>query len=425
MFTAFNTALTALRANSTAVNVIGNNLANLNTTGYKASEVQFSDLMAQTMGTGSTRAQIGLGLGSVTTYREFTQGSVQTTNNPLDAAITGNGFFVVKGANNQQLFTRAGSFQVDTNGNLITATGEKVQGWSAVGGTVNPTGAVGNITVPLSANLAALPTTTMSMNVNLASSTPTTGTAASFSAPIQVVDAQGSSHTLTVTYTKTDVNSWKYSVTIPPQDLTGYDPKADPPAKPKEVASGTLSFDDHGKLTSPDSKSDPIDIKIAGLGDGAADMDIKWNLYDSAGNATLTQFDQASGVASTNQDGVAAGQISGVSIQDGGILVASFTNGQQSTIGQLALATITNPESLVAVGNNELAASAATSQPAIGTANSAGRGQIVGGSLESSTVDMAQQFTELLTVQRSYQASSRIITTSDQLLQDTVNLIHP
>lgn len=423
MFTAFDTALSALQADSSAINVIGNNLANLNTTGYKSVDVEFSDLMAQTMGSSANPAQIGLGVAPINTNREFTQGTLQTTNNPLDAAISGNGFFVVKNANNQALYTRAGSFQVDANGNLVTPTGEKVQGWNAVGGTLNPNGAIGNLTVPLGATIAAKPTGTMSMSVNLSSSSPiatnppTAGDGSSFSAPIQVVDSLGTSHTLTVTYTKTAANAWSYSVTIPPADTgaTG--------TTPVQVGSGNLTFNSDGTLATP--AKDPQTIAIKGLADKAADMSINWNLYDSSGKASVTQFDQASGVSTTTQDGTAAGQISGVTIQNGGLLVATYTNGQQSTIGQLAVASITDPESLVAVGNNDLQASAATAQPSIGTANAAGRGQVLGGTVENSTVDMASQFTNLLTVERSYQASSRVITTSDQLLQETVNLIHP
>lgn len=422
MFTAFDTALSALQANSSAIDVIGNNLANLNTTGYKSVEVQFSDLMSQTMGNSLNPAQIGLGLAPINTFRQFTQGTIQTTNGPTDAAISGNGFFVVKNANNQTLYTRAGSFQVDASGDLVTPTGEKVQGWNALGGMVDTSGAVGNLTVPLGATIAAKPTDTMSMAVNLSASAPvattppTPGDGSTFSAPVQVYDSLGTAHTLTVTYTHTAANAWSYTVTIPAKDTGGT-------GDPVQVGSGNLTFNADGTLATP--TSDPQTVSVKGLADKASDLSINWNLYGSNGKATITQYDQPSGVSSTTQDGTAAGQISGVSIQNGGLLVASYTNGQQSTIGQIAVANITDPETLVAVGNNDLQASAATAQPSIGTANAAGRGQIIGGAVENSTVDMAAQFTDLLTVERSYQANSRVITTSDQLLQETVNLIHP
>lgn len=417
MFTAFSTALSALSADSTAIDVVGNNLANLNTPGYKSSEVQFHDLISQWMGGGFTTGQIGLGVGQIGTSRNFTQGAIQTTNGPTDAAIEGNGFFVVKDQNNQTLYTRAGNFQLDTSGNLVTATGEFVQGWSAVNGVVNPNSAVGNITVPLGAVIPATASTTMSVNMNLDSRVATTDPGATVTAPIQVVDAEGASHTLTVTFTKTDVGKWSYAVTIPAADLkTGGATK---------LASGTLTFDGNGNLTSPAATDAPVNIKIPGLANGASDMSVNWSLFDSSGNSDITQLAQSSGVSGTTQNGFAAGQITGVSMQNAGAIVATYSNGQKSTIGQIALASILNPQSLLAVGNNNLQASASTAPPAVGAANSGGRGQIDGGALESSTADMATEFANLLTFERGYQAASRVITTSDNLLQETVNLIHP
>ena len=153
-------------------------------------------------------------------------------------------------------------------------------------------------------------------------------------------------------------------------------------------------------------------------------MTVNWNLYDSAGNATITQYAEASGVASTAQNGSPAGTVTDISLQNGGLLTATNPSGQQVTVGQLALASISNPETLLSVGNNNLQATSTTGTPAVGTAGSGSRGQIISGALESSTVDIASEFTNLLTFQRSYQADSRVITTADQMLQDTINLIH-
>lgn len=417
MFTAFSTALSALSADANAINVTGNNLANLNTPGFKSSEVAFHDLVSQWLGGGFTTGQIGLGIGQIGTERNFIQGAIQTTNGATDAAIEGNGFFVVKDQNNQQLYTRAGNFQLDPDGNLVTATGQFVQGWSAVNGVINPNSAVGNITVPLGAVIPATATTTMSMNVNLDSRVATTDPGATVTAPIQVFDAEGQSHTLTATFTKTDVGKWSYTITVPATDLkTGGTTK---------LANGTLTFDGTGNLTSPASTDAPVNIKVAGLADGASDLSINWSLFDSSGNSTITQLAQSSGVSATTQNGAASGQVTGVSMQSGGMIVANYSNGQKATVGQLALASILNPDSLLAVGNNNLQASATTAPPAIGAAGSGGRGDIAGGALESSSADMATEFTNLLTYERSYQAASRVITTSDQLLQETVNLIHP
>ncbi|MGA3257532.1 MAG: flagellar hook protein FlgE [Bryobacteraceae bacterium] len=411
MSAAFSIALSALQANSTAIDVVGNNLANLNTTGYKDTNVDFETLMAQSLGVGQNSAQVGMGVGSVGTTTDYTQGTITTTSGPMDAAIQGDGFFVVQNAAGQTLYTRDGSFQVNAAGNVETATGENVQGWPAVNGVVNANGAVGNLTVPLGTTVPAVATANMGVTVNLNAQS---AVGATFSAPVQVYDSLGTAHTLSVNFTETAANAWSYTVTIPAADLaTGGTP---------QVGSGTLAFNSSGVLTSPTTAQT---VAITGLADGAAAMNINWNLNNSAGTPTITQYAEASGVGGTTQDGAAAGQITDVSLENGGLLVANYSNGQQTTVGQLALASIPNPESLTSVGDNCLQASASTGAISVGAANSAGRGQVLAGSLESSTVDMATEFTKLLTYERGYQAASRVITTSDQLLQDTMNLIHP
>src|SRR5579872_4183668 len=209
MFTSFSTALSALRADSTAIDVVGNNLANLNTTGFKASEVQFYDLISQQIGTLSQSNQVGMGVGQIDALRQFTQGALQVTNGPTDAAIQGNGFFVVKDQNNSQLYTRDGSFQVDANGFLITNTGARVQGWNGTNGVVNTSGALGDLKRPLGATIPANATTTMTAALNLNAQTPLNASkdpkkpdaASQFSVPIQVYDSLGVAHNLTVTFT--------------------------------------------------------------------------------------------------------------------------------------------------------------------------------------------------------------------------------
>jgi flagellar hook protein FlgE len=413
MASAFSTALSALNADSQAIDVVGNNLANLNTTGFKDSKAEFSDLMAQQLGSGSGSGQVGLGVGQLAAVQDFSQGSITTTGGALDAALQGNGFFVVKDANNNQLYTRDGSFQLDSTGNLITAGGQSVQGWMATNGVVNINGAAANISVPVGSTIAPSATANMSMNVNLDSSTAVNGT---FAAPIQVYDSLGAAHTLTATFTEAAPGAWSYSVDIPAADLQ--------PGTPTQVATGSLTFGPNGQLTSP-APGSPIAISVSGLLDNANTMNVNWNLYNAAGTTgTITQYAQASAMSNPTQDGFAAGQVSQVSIQNGGLVVANYTNGQQVTLAQLAVASIANPTSLVQVGGNNLQATASTAQAAIGAAGAGGNGTIQGGALESSNTDMAAQFTQLLTYERSYQAASRVITTSDQLAQETVNLIH-
>jgi flagellar hook protein FlgE len=185
-----------------------------------------------------------------------------------------------------------------------------------------------------------------------------------------------------------------------------------------------MTFDSNGNLTSPAIASDPQVVPITGLADGAADMSINWSLYNpTTGKSSITQLAETSGVGGTSQNGFAAGQVSNVSLQNGGLLVATYSNGQTATVGQLAVASIANPDTLIVAGNNYLQAAATTATPSVGAANSGARGQIIAGALESSTVDIAQEFTSLLTFERSYQANSRVITVSDQLQQATVGLI--
>jgi flagellar hook protein FlgE len=413
MFPAYSVALSALKADSTAIDVVGNDLANLNTTGYKSTELEFEDLMSQSMGEGQNSAQIGMGIGQVGTVSNFSQGAITSTGGATDAAIQGDGFFVVQNSANQTLYTRDGSFQVNSAGTLTTATGEAVQGWAAANGVVNPNGPTGNLTLPLGTVIPAVATQNMGITVNLNSATATNGT---FTAPVQVFDSEGTAHTLSVTFTESAPNAWAYSVTVPAADTT---------SGTTAVASGTLAFDSSGNLKTPAASGSPVALKVAGLADGAADLNINWNLYNSAGTSTLTQYNQASGLGASTQDGYAAGQLSNVSLQNGGLLMATYTNGKQFTVGQLALASVPNPTSLTSVGNNELSASYATGSITLGAAGTGGRGQIVAGSLEGSTVDIASEFTSLLTYERSYQAASRTITTSDQMVQDTMNLIHP
>jgi flagellar hook protein FlgE len=409
MFSIFNTALSGLSAIATAVDVVGNNLANLNTTGYKATTVAFHDMMDLQLGESQT-TNVGIGVGVPTTVRHFTQGSLQQTTGAFDAAISGQGFFVVRDSNDQQLYTRAGNFTMDGSGHLMTATGQYVQGWTASGGTVNVGGAVGDIVLPMNGVNAGKPTSVLALSANLDASGVAGEASGKYSAPVQIVDSLGATHTVTVTFTKTGANAWDYSVDIPAAELaTG---------GTTQLAKGSLTFDANGKL---DKATKPVDIKLAKLANGAADQTIGWNLVSNDAGL-VTQFAQKSALSASTQDGVLAGQITGVGLADGGLVIAHYSTGQQQIVGQLALASITNPESLISIGNNNFRASTTTSTAPLGAAGTAGRGSIMAGELEASTVDIASEFTNLITFQRSYSANSRVITTADEMLQDVLNV---
>lgn len=419
MFTSFSAALTALTANEVGVDVVGSNLANLNTTGYKASVVSFYDLVSQSLGLGGG-TPVGLGTGRPRTVHEFTQGAIQVTSGALDGAIQGDGFFVVRDpSTGAQRYTRAGNFQVDANGNLVTATGERVEGWTQTNGVLDTNGAISDIVIPSGTLRAPVATQNMSLDVNLNAAAAVGSTDGTFSTPIEIIDSLGTSHVLTVTFTKSAANKWDYAVTIPGDDVTAG--KAGTPF-PIPNATGTLTFGSDGILTDPAVAKGVVPLKIAGLTDGAADLNINWSLYNPDQTGRITQYAQQTAVSANAQDGLAAAQLTHVTLSDGGQIFAQFSNGQQVTIAQLAMASIRNPESLSAAGNNEFELSPETAAPAIGTADTGGRGKVLGGALESSTVDIAREFTNLIVLQRGYEAAAKVITTTDTLTQDTINL---
>jgi flagellar hook protein FlgE len=420
MFTVFSTALSALNATSTAIDVVGNNLANLNTNGFKGSDLSFRDLISQTSGNGAQETQIGLGTAQPLTKQLFTQGPIQTNSGPLDAAIQGQGFFISQDAQGNTLYTRDGTFRVDNSGDLLTSTGAKVQGWSATNttGQIDTAGAISGIRISSGALSGPVATKNMSVDLNLNSAAAADATS-NFSTPVTVFDSLGNSHVLTALFQKTGTNTWSYQVSIPGAEVT-----AGTPGTPYDIpnASGTLTFDTNGQLTDPPPGS-PIAVAIPGLSDGASDLNISWDPYNN-GIGRLTQFGQASAASASSQDGAAAAELVSVSISDGGAITAQYSDGVQSTVGQVALAAISNPNTLVDVGDNNYQLSAATSDPSVGTPGTGGRGTVVGAALESSNVDLATQFTNLITFQRSYEANAHVVTTADQLSQDTINLIH-
>ena len=420
MFTSFSSALSALNATSTAIDVVGNNLANMNTPGFKTSQMVFRDLVTQSLGAGLGDTQVGFGTGTPLTVREFTQGAIQTSAGLLDAAVQGDGFFVVQDSAGNDLYTRAGNFQTDKDGNLLTDTGDKVQGWTTIDsttGAVDTNGPIGNIVVPVGSVQAPTATTqiTADLNLNAAASSDSTS---DFTVPLSVIDSLGNAHVLTLSFQKAGANQWTYDVTVPGEDISG-----GTAGTPVDTgATGTLTFSQGGQLTDPPSGS-PIAIAVTGLADGAADMNISWDPYTSAGVGRITQFGQPSASSASSQNGVAAGQLVHVGLADGGGILAQYSNGDQVVVGQVAMANIRNPDTLIATGDNNYQLSARTATPSVGMPGTGGRGTIVGGSVEASTVDIAQEFTNLIGYQRGYEANAHVITTADQLSQDTINLI--
>lgn len=415
MFNSFSSALAALKAHSAAVDTVGHNLANLNTTGFKSVDVAFKDLVAESMG---GQSETGMGVSRPITVRNFAQGSVQASSGALDAAIQGSGFFIVRDASNtaSKLYTRDGSFTVDKTGVIQTLTGERVQGYLvAADGT--RAGALSDIVVP-SAPSSARPTATMSVFANLNANAATSD---KFSSPVEVVDSVGNSHVVTMIFTKgSAAGAWTMQASMPGEETTATGAVAGTPfnllTTPVDV-----EFDSTGKMTTPAAPGS-VDIKLPSLKSGADDLTVALKLYDPAGAPTLTQVAAASSTSKTIQDGVRAGQIIGVGMADDGKVVARYDSGEERVLAQLGIAMTPNPDSMKDTGNNLFRAGVDTGAMVDGIAGEGGRGGVRAGALEGSTVDIAREFTNLIVYQRGYQANSRIITATDELTQDTINL---
>jgi flagellar hook protein FlgE len=408
----FSTALSGLDAESQALSVISNNLANLNTVGYKAADPQFQDLFYQQLGTSGdgNPIQVGVGttVGSIPAL--FTQGGIESTGVPTDVAIQGNGFFVVND-NGIQAYTRAGNFTIGSNGDLMTPNGSVVQGYPAVNGVINANATLAPITIPSGATSPPLATANVQIGMNLNAGA---AVGATYSTPVTVYDALGGTHILTFNFTKTAANAWSYSITVPGADVGQA-------ASSVTIGSGNLTFNGSGQLTSP--TANVTGISITGLSDGASNLTFNWDLFDSNNSPLVTQVSSPSTTTSTQQDGYASGTLVNYNIQADGTIQGIFSNGQTLPVGQIALASFANEQGLVRNGSNEFLASLSSGAANIGAPNTAGRGTLAGGSLEQSNVDIATEFAQLILAERGYQANSRVVTTLDQVIQDAIAML--
>jgi flagellar hook protein FlgE len=423
----FQTALSALRASSKAIQTIGNNLANLNTAGFKRSSVEFNDVFSSVAGSG--RMQVGGGVGQVFTPRTFDQGPVTGTGRPLDAAVQGPGFFVLRGGAGSStaaanLYSRDGSFRLSEDGTLVNNAGLRVQGWNAdrQTGTVNTGVPVGDIRVPLGTTIPATPTSILNLAANLDASAAE-GT--EVNAPLEVVDALGGVHSLRLTFTKNaEANSWSLSLSSTDPAIDGGDDMT------SLLSVDTLTFD-RGNLapdTEPVLTISPIEFTTeSGI---PATGDITWNLFSTppsgdppaGGISGLTQYSQASVTSENYHNGTVSGVLVDARIADGGRIMGRFSNGEEVEVGRLALAGIRNPDTLVGMGGNVFRAGVDSTVLAPVDASSGSAGTVAGESMEGSNVDIAHEFTELITFQRGYQANSRVITTVDELTQETLSI---
>jgi flagellar hook protein FlgE len=423
----FSAGLSGLNANAVYLSVIGNNLANINTIGFKSSSVTFMDLVSQTVGgSGANPMQIGLGVVTGSISPVFSQGAIENTREATNVAIQGNGLFVVRGPEGNA-YTRAGDFTFDSNGTLVTSDGYKVQGYTGTDpatGAIVTTGQPTDITVPPGVLRAPSPTSTFQTNTNLDSGAATGATATS---SVQIYDALGTPHVATITYTKTATpGSWTYAVTVPGEEITG-----GTAGTPFSIGSGTATFTAQGALSAftaaapaTGGGTPPADVTFTTPTwvNGAAASSLTWDVVDANNVASITGFSSPSATSSIIQNGSAAGMVDDISISSDGTMVATFGEGQTVAIGRLAVASFNNPKGLVKLGSNRYGESQAAGIPNVGVPGTGGRGTLIGSALEQSNVDIAQEFTQMILAQRGYQANSKTITVSDELLVDTLNL---
>ncbi len=449
--TMFSTGLSGLSTNSQGLNVVGNNLANLNTVGFKMSDVSFTDVLGQFFGTpgsaksGST-AHIGLGAQVGGIRANFNQGTVQTTNNPLDVAIQGKGFLVANGVAGRQ-YTRAGNLHLDADGNVVTENGSKVQGYiqDPTTGKIDSNQGLKTIKMPSGVN-NPISTSEFELAMNLDADAPD---GATFNTSFQVFDSLGKSHVATLTMEKeitggaTPVTRWRFDVTIPRNEAAGV--AADNTEQLSLItgavataapAAGALQFDNSGKLTSAWIGADPAtppalaDLQIPDTGVTLPQMAsgatlssaFTWKLLNDNGAINLSGFASPSEVTASSQNGAAAGSLSNLTIQSDGTISAVFSNGRSQDVAQLVLAQFSNVDGLIPMGSGFFAESTASGASFFGVPGDGGRGRITSGAVEQSNVDLATEMTKIITFQRGYQASARIIAVTDQIMQETMNL---
>jgi len=421
--------LTGLESDSTALNTIANDLANMNTTAFKAETTNFSDLFYQQIG--STGAgdpiQVGAGVQVASNELNFSQGSINSSGNATDVALNGNGFFVISNGAGGYELTRDGNFTQAANGNLLS-NGMSVMGYPAVNGVVNTTAPLTAVNIPVGAVQESKATTTMSMTANLDSATAVNG---QFPAEVTVYDSLGQAHTVTVTYTAEGNNTWGYSVALPSADYAT--------APPAPLVSGTMTFDSSGNLA--DVNGTPVtgagavttitlNLNPAGppaypLADGAAGLNnIQWNLLGSAGTPSISQVDTTSAVSATAQDGYASGQYQSFAIGSDGTVTITYSNGQKQNVAQLALGNVTNLQGLQLMGDGNYTTTRASGPISFGTSGTSGLGTLQDDALEASNVNISTEFSDLIIAQRAFEANAKSVTTFDTVTQDTINMVH-
>jgi flagellar hook protein FlgE len=403
----FNTAISGLNAAATDLNVIGNNIANASTTGFKSSRTQFSDVYpVSNFGVGSNVAGAGVQINAIT--QQFTQGNVNFTNSALDLAINGDGFFRLSDGGSI-VYSRAGAFGLDANGYISNNDGLHLTGYLA-DATGNITGALGDLQVSL-ADLAPSATTAGDVAINLAATAtipvvafdPTLPASYNNATSLNVYDSLGATHLVTMYFVKTGVNAW---------DVNVYDDAGN------ALGTTTLDFDGAGALTDVNGAAVPpsTDAYTLTPTNGANAINFTLDYGQS------TQFGSPFGVNFLTQDGFTTGRLAGVDIDGNGVLRARYTNGQSLIQGQVVMSNFTNPQGLKPQGDTTWAETSVSGTPLTGAPGTASLGLVQSGALEDSNVNITEQLVAMITAQRNFQANAQVIQTEDAITQTIINM---
>jgi flagellar hook protein FlgE len=415
--------VSGMAAEGDALGVVGDNVANSNTIGFKQSRAIFEDVLG---GAAGQRNTIGGGVRMVRSQQIFGQGSTMNTGNATDMALSGDGFFVVHGqvqGVEGNYFTRAGQSVIRNDGTLTTATGMPYEGYG-----MNPDGTFGSSLGPIQLSTAALPPKAsksfdVTANLDSTSTTPALpwdpqnpGATSNFSTGMKVYDSLGTAHDVDVYMRKTGAGTWEYHA------VTASDGVGGAPGTNTEIASGTLNFTSDGLLQSTTGAGATVSFTGA-----TPNQAITFDFGESiaaggTGKTGTTQFGSASNVSAQSQDGYSSGDLAGVKIEADGTVKGVYSNGEQIPAGKLAIAKFRSNDGLGRAGGNLWMQTQESGEAALGTAGAGGRATLVSGALEQSNVDIAQQFVDLISHQRAFQANSKTITTANEMLQDVVNL---
>ena len=443
MLSSLFTGITGLSSQSKAMGVISDNIANINTVGFKSSRFSFADILSASIG-GATNVQVGGGVRLSSVLPNFIEGSIVTTGNPTDLAIDGNGFFIVSDGSGN-FYTRAGQFVQNGDGELTTPEGYVLQGWNLEDNSF------GNINL---SNVICPPKATekVELKLNLCSEaevppTPFDATDISsdmynYSTSVTVYDSEGSSHEVTIYFVKTGDNAWEAHYVYTQADGTvaeagtqsltfndGSDPSKPAGSLSDDSDDTAISFDfgditfDYGTGTDETPAGDGLDGTT--LSSAACTLNsVTQDGYGAAGDGLdgTTQFCSACTLNSLTQDGYGAGSLKNISIDEQGVISGIFSNGELKELYQIALASFSAPCYLQKMGDNLYEITGKSGQPIIGKPNTGDKGKIVAGSLEQSNVDIAKEFTNMILVQRAFQANSKVITTSDIMLDDLIRM---